>query len=181
MACKQGIRKSMEASRAYYERLKEYDPFRELWTSLVHRSSKDQSLSSFSRDEKIYFAVGLLDGEVCNGGLDQFFWNSSGDYCQIALEGLDEIGAQHSLEILAEATTMIFGRAGAPTDRRKRWQVLNSKTKRALELLTGHRKRSRLEALDKQFWADPDGLNDRLMAFAHDRGLITPFLKEGGS
>jgi hypothetical protein len=80
MACKQGIRKSMDASRDYYESLKSYDPFRELWKSLVERSSLDRSLVNFSVKEQRYFAVSLLDGEVYNGGFDQFFSNSSGNY-----------------------------------------------------------------------------------------------------
>lgn len=181
MACKQGIRKSMEASRAYYARLKEYDPYRELWKSLVSRSSKDWSLGDLTRDERLYFAVGVLKGEVYNGGFDQFFWNSSGNFYQMALEGLEEIGATSSLDLTREAARTVFGRLDPPVDQEKRWRVLKSKAYRVLEFLTGNRKRSSLEALDKQFWSDPDNLNERLITYANERGLVTPFLKEDNS
>lgn len=176
MACKQGIRKSMEASRAYYESLKKYDPFRELWKSLVERSSNDRSLRQLSNEEQRYFAVSLLEGEVYNGGFDQFFSNSSGDYYRLAVAGLEDIGASSALGLVREAADTVFGRSGPPADRTERWQIMDSKTRRLSEVLTRYRQRSRLEGLDKQFWEDPDRLTDRLTAYAEERGLVAPFL-----
>jgi len=168
----------MEASRAYYESLKEYDPFRELWKSLVERSSQDRSLGQLSSEEQRYFAVGLLEGEVYNGGFDQFFWNSSGDYYQLAVAGLEDVGAVSALALVKEAADTVFGRSGPPADRTERWRIMDSKTRRLSEVLTRNRQRSRLESLDKQFWEDPDRLADRLTAYAEERGLIAPFLKD---
>jgi len=54
MACKQGIRASMEASRAFYHRQKEYDPYRELWVSLVNRSSQDQHHKRMASGDEIH-------------------------------------------------------------------------------------------------------------------------------
>jgi hypothetical protein len=34
---------------------------------------------------------------------------------------------------------------------------------------------SQLEALNQLFWADPDGLNERLAVFAQQSGILKPF------
>jgi hypothetical protein len=177
-ACKQGIRKSIDASRAYYERLKKYDPFRELWKSLVKRSSNDPGLSRFSVAEQRYFAVSLLEGEVYNGGFDQFFWNSSGDYYNVALAGLEEIGASSSLAIVKKAAETVFGSSEPPGDQASRWAIMGSKVRQLSEVSTRFRQASRLERLDKEFCEDPDGLGECLAAYAEDKGLVTPFLRD---
>jgi hypothetical protein len=177
MACKQGIRKSMDASRAYYESLKAYDPFRELWKSLVERISNDGSLAKLSNGEQKYLAVSLLEGEVYNGGFDQYFSNSSGDYYHLAVAGLEELGASNSLTIVKEAGDTVFGRIGPPVDGAARSRIMQSQTHRLSEVLARHRQSSRLERLDKQFWTDPDRLGDRLRAYADEEGFLEPFLK----
>ena len=49
-----------------------YDPFRDLWHSLVNRDYKSaEGYSGLNPDERTYFSVGLLDGEVYNGGMHQ--------------------------------------------------------------------------------------------------------------
>jgi hypothetical protein len=178
MACKQGIRKSMEASRAYYQSLKAYDPFRELWKSLVERSSEDEALISFSREERSYFAVSLLNGEVYNGGFDQFFSNSSGNHYVSVIEGLQDLGALSSLRLAREAADTIFGRRAPPADRAKRWQIMNGKARQLSEVLDRYRHTSKLERLDKQFCEDPDKLEERLTAYAERHRLVAPFLKD---
>lgn len=178
MACKQGIRKSMDASRAYYESLKAYDPFRELWKSLVERSSLDRALVSFSMPEQIYFAVTVLEGDVYNGGFDQYFSNSSGDYYYLAVDGLADLGAQSSLSLIKEAAGTIFGKRGPPVGRTERCQIMAAKTRRLSEFLTRNRQASQLERLNKQFWEDADQLGGRLSAYAKQQGLIDPFLTD---
>jgi len=82
-----------------------------------------------------------------------------------------------SLAIVKEAAETVFGSSGPPADRAQRWRMMDSKLRRLSEVLTRFRQGSRLERLDKHFWADPDGLGDRLAAYAEDKGLIDPFLK----
>lgn len=177
MACKQGIRKNMEASRAYYERLKAYDPFRELWKSLVERSS-DGSLARLSADEQRYFAVSLLEGEVFNGGFEQFFSNSSGDYYHLAVAGMEEIGALSALTIAKEAAEAVFGSSGPSIDREERRQIMYPKPSQLSEVSARFRQSSRLEFLDKQFWEDADHLSGRLAAYAEEKGLLAPYLND---
>jgi hypothetical protein len=176
MACQQGIRASMEASRAYYQRLKEYDPYRELWVSLVERSSPDHDLTGWSEQEKRYFAAGLLEGEIHNGGFDQYFSNTSGRYYSIAVDALKEIEAFRSLEIVEKAAAILFGKRSPPESQEDRWRILYAKTRKFSAFLTRRRRAAELEQLDKQFWGDPDRLNDRLMAYAEEHDLVTPFL-----
>jgi hypothetical protein len=135
-------------------------------------------LENFSEPERRYFAATLLKGEVYNGGFDQFFSNSSGDYYCTAVDALEEIGALASLNLVREASNLIFGKRGPPVDRAERWQIMGGKTGRLAELLKRYRRASRLERLDKQFWEDPDQLEDRLIAYAEQQGLIDPFLKD---
>src|ERR1051326_5628751 len=89
MACKQGIRKHIESARVYYQQQRLPDPFRDYWRDLV-RSVHDtpDGFYRLSPQEQTYFSVCLLDGEVYNGGMHQFFYNSSGDHYAEALRGL---------------------------------------------------------------------------------------------
>jgi hypothetical protein len=65
MACKQGIRQDIEASKRYCEEQRRYDPFDELWKSLVHRVYKtDAGYAGLSAAERRYYSVGALDGAV---------------------------------------------------------------------------------------------------------------------
>lgn len=168
----------MDASRACYESLKKYDPFRELWKSLVEKSSNDPTLAEFSSEERRYFAVSLLDGEVCNGGFHQFFSNSSGDYYHLAVAGLAEIGASSSLAIVRKAAETVFGSSRPPVDRAERSQIMDSRIRSLSEALTRFGQESELERLDRQFSEDPDRLTDRLRAYAEEKGLVAPFLRD---
>ena len=58
MACKRGIRQNIEASKEFYRKQKEYDPFRALWLSLVARVHDGaDGFEGLSEDEKIYRAI----------------------------------------------------------------------------------------------------------------------------
>ncbi len=73
MPCKNGTRKSLDTAKRYYEEQKKYDPWRELWTSLVKRAyTVDEGWKQFSTPERLYYAVSILDGEVYNGGMHHF-------------------------------------------------------------------------------------------------------------
>jgi len=164
MPCAAGIRESMETSREYYRKRRESeqdDPVRALWLSLVRRVGQGDGYSGLTLPERRYFAVGLLDGEVNNGGFDQYFYNSSSDYYLDAVAGLEELGATKSLELLLRAKQIVFGFRDVPTYTAQRRQTTTSDSQL-----------SRLDPLDRQFWADPDGLVERVEAFLHEHGLI---------
>lgn len=172
MACKQGIRQNIEASKRYYEEQRKYDPFRELWKSLVHRVYEtDAGYQGLSAAERLYYSVGVLDGEVYNEGLHQFFSNTSGSMFQDVVDGLLELRANQALKLLLRAKDILFDHRDPPQDQEVRWQAMrkypedNSAPDWSIEL----------EQVDKAYWDDPDGLSDRLRAFAEERGLVDPF------
>ncbi len=49
------------------------------------------------------YVTALLDNEVLNGGFQQFFWNSSGAFALMALEGLERLGAPKHAAVLQSA------------------------------------------------------------------------------
>ncbi len=150
--------------------MKQYDPLEELWKSLVKRSSADPYLESFSENELTYFTVTLLEGEIYNGGFDQYFSNSSGNFYREAMAGLEELGANQSLKIARKAAEVIFGAAEPPRDRTKRWDLMRG--------TQGVTQSARLDELDKLFYLDNDGLLDLLTAYAETHDLTKPFAQE---
>jgi len=175
MACKQGIRKNLEEARAFYKRMEAYDPVRALWRSLVDRSSDDPGLIGWSEPERTYFSVNLLEGEVYNGGFDQYFTNSSADSYRYAVAGLAEIGAVRSLGIVREAADLLFGKDGPPATKEGRWRIMRSSARRLSEVVSRHRRAGRLEQLDQAFWDDADRIGERLTDHADRHGLLKPF------
>jgi hypothetical protein len=178
MACKQGIRQSMEASRAYHQQQKVYDPARELWRALVERSAAEPDLRSWSTQERRYFAVVLLEGEVYNGGFDQYFTNSSADHYQDAVVCLEELGAIQSLKLLQEAAAVLFDEQAPPTTQAGRTTLMKEKFRWPEEDQPMPEWATRLEVLDDQFYKDPDRLGDLLDAYAETHDLVTPFKKQ---
>lgn len=174
MACKQGIRKNIEASKKYYEEQRKYNPLRELWTSLVMRVYKtEEGFEGLTQNEKIYFAVDVLDGEVYNGGFDQYFWNSSGGFYNWAVNGLLELKAHNSLRLLTDAAKLLFDDE-VPEDREAR---ADATRKIPNDDAPAPEWAVRLEVIDREYCEDPDGLAARHEAFARERGLVQPFDK----
>jgi hypothetical protein len=169
MPCKGGYRKSMEKSRlqAIEEREAErVHPFRRHWRSLVERvHSSPNGFYALSEHEKLFFAVGLLQLEVFNGGFDQYFFNSSSSYYRFAEEGLIALGATKTLEMLHQAKQMLFPDTPIPEDTQARRQALRADEE-------GMQLNPKLDELDRRYWADPEELDSRLQDFALEHGLV---------
>ena len=78
MPCKKGTRKNIDDGKRRDEERKEeqkkYDPWRELWTALVERAhSTEIARMQLSDADRLYYSVCVLEGEVYNGGMHQFF------------------------------------------------------------------------------------------------------------
>ena len=89
--------------------------FEERWGALEYQGLLKQ--------EQEYLAVWWLDGELQNGGLDQYFLNSAGDLAPEALAGLDAVGATVVKRLLVEAMAL-FGAGSYPTDQHARQERL---------------------------------------------------------
>ena len=164
MPCKNGTRENIEQSKRRYAEERELDktcPYRALWRNLVDRVYEDsQGFGSLSEDEKVYFAVGVLLGEVYNGGFMQFFVNTSGEHYRHAELGLVQMGATQSLELLRRAKNVLFGSATVPRDQEERWAAMREGCD------------NQLDDLDTEFYKDPDGMDARTETFAVSKGLV---------
>lgn len=82
----------------------------------------EADLKSFSAAQRAAFAMVWLDGEVNNGGFDQFFFNSTGIVWKDALAGYRLFGLTRCAEIMKHALSKWGGTV--PFDRAKRQTLL---------------------------------------------------------
>jgi hypothetical protein len=166
MPCANGTRETMGRSRQKYREYRarlEADPRHLYWDGLCSRAyGTPDGYDRLPPREKLYFAACLLAGDVISTGFDAAFRNTGGERYATALRCLEEIGAVDSIRILEAARQIVFGFGGVPASA---WAC-----DEAFERLTPGQEQ-RLEELDRQFRADPDGLHDRFEAFALRHGL----------
>jgi hypothetical protein len=176
MACKQGIRQDIEKSKEFYRKQKEYDPYWELWKHLVNKvHAKENGFDVLKKEEKLYFAVCLFDGEVYNGGTHQFFSNSAGEFFNEVVEGLTTLKATNSLSLLKQATQVLFGEVEPPKDRLQRWNAMKQYPDNENEPRPSWD--VELDEIDRQYYEDADNLSKLLTTYAEEKGLIQPFIK----
>lgn len=168
MPCKTGTREAIEARRRRIreERERELtDPLGRFWRDLVERvDGPTDGLSGLTEREKQYFAVCLLDGEVCNGGYDQYFFNHAGAYYTHALLGLKDMGAEQTLALLLQAKQVLFAFNDVPEETVRRRAALRKSISASQTVL--------LDQLASLHWKDPDDLKLRCEAFARRHKLI---------
>jgi hypothetical protein len=168
MPCKGGYRDRIEEGKRQRQRDREYAKSAEslYWQDLVRRVFKtSEGFNGLRAEEQTYFAVSCLTGEVYNGGFDQFFSNSSGEYYLLALACLRSLGADASAALLLQAKQVLFADHPVPLDREERMELMpTAKGESAAEW-------KQLEALDKAFWADPDKLGERCQTYAYENRL----------
>lgn len=117
--------------------------------------------------EQHYYAVSVLQGEVYNGGFDQYFGNSSGEHCANACAGLLELGATQTLALLEEARRLLFGTQPVPSDQGLRQLSMPTyEDEPDLDCLAA------LDALDTQFYLDTEKLDERLLRYAREHRLF---------
>jgi hypothetical protein len=168
MPCKSGTRDQIEASKKEHVRQRELDktcPYRALWRQLHSKVySEGGGFHTLTKTEKTYWALNLLEGEVYNGGFDQFFHNSSGSHYLLVTEGLKALGAEQSLSLLHKAKQILFADRGVPENTTERRTLL-------LDLFPESTPDS-LNALDDAYWKNPDQLGEKLETFALQNGLV---------
>jgi hypothetical protein len=107
--------------------LAEEEPVAVLWLDLVdivYRDSPRQAqLERLTPAGRTLYLAAIFEGEVINGGISQFFSNSSGNYAHEALESLRRIGASLSAGLL-EKSLRLFPNGVAPADRQERCELL---------------------------------------------------------
>lgn len=125
-----------------------------------------EHIDRLSPEARLVYLVWCLDGEIHNGGFDQFFYNSLGDHWSELLGHLDTIGAVTSKKLLAKAVS-IFPNAAPSSNRQERFEQLNRLDDDEVEAL--------LSDLDEEFWRYEDGLAQRVDDFVrkHPDASIT--------
>lgn len=86
----------------------------------IHKNGFD----SLTQPEKVLHHVYWLESEINNGGFEQYFGNSSGDYALDTPAALDEIGAHQTSQLVKRAIDLFPGGI-PPRDRQQRVEKLN--------------------------------------------------------
>ena len=175
MACKHGIRNSIEESKRYFAEVKKYDPFRAMWLSLVDRVYRSaDGFDGLTIEEKTFYSVSVLDREVYNGGMYQFFSNSSGAIFLEVVAGLGRLRARESLALLLKAKKILFVNIDPPEDDIIRWELMPKWPED--DSVAPPQWSLELEAIDDAYCKGPDRLSEKLKAFAAENDLISPFI-----
>ena len=107
--------------------LAESEPVATLWPDLVDEVYRDSPrhahMERLSPSAQVLFNTGCFFGEIVNGGMSQFFSNSSGNRAHETLTALRTLGAALCVELLEKALTL-FPDSMAPVDRQKRCELL---------------------------------------------------------
>ena len=84
-----------------------------------------KTIAPLTPGQRALLALHWCVAEVCNGGFDQFFTNSTGVIAPVALEGAQRTGAQEMAELLRRAYSAFPG--GSPSQvREEREEFLES-------------------------------------------------------
>lgn len=92
---------------------------------LWNKTELGDDYENLTEAEKTFIFVELLEAEINNGGFDQYFFNSSGDYTLETLESLERIKAHKTAKIVAQAFK-IFPVQPIPKDNEKRRTILEN-------------------------------------------------------
>ena len=107
-------------------------------------------LHSLTQPQKNFYFNQNLEREINNGGFNQYFYNSSGDFAHETIVSLQTIGATKTADILQQAINQ-FPNSTVPRDRAKRQEVLAQIEEVADEVW---------EQLNQTFYKYQDNLNE---------------------
>ncbi|CAN5518459.1 hypothetical protein BH09VER1_BH09VER1_51320 [soil metagenome] len=110
------IQRQEAAVKALWKKENLPDPMYTAETSLDAAKGDYAKIPEAQRD---ILLVEELDGEVCNGGFDQYYLNSSGNNAREALAALKRM-ADTERAVIMQASMDLFGSKGPSADREKR-------------------------------------------------------------
>jgi hypothetical protein len=153
--------------------LSEKDPLGSLWsdsTNLIFRDSPRLArLDRLNPAARAIHLVGILQGEIYNGGFSQFFSNSSGNHVHETVDALKQVGASLTLSLLERAISL-FPSSIAPSDRQTRCELLFAFEAQDEQVL---------ETLDQEFYAKVDLIRKNLQEDL--RALLLAFMRANAS
>jgi len=102
--------------------------------------------------EKTFIYIDVFEKHTSNGGFEEFFWNSSGQFSHEILEAYEKIGAIHTASIIYEAI-QLFGEIPIPKNTAYRRTIINGL------------KPNTWEALDNEFYNSEDNIISLVLEF----------------
>lgn len=119
-----------------------------------------------SKGIQYIWCVWWLEAEVNNGGFNQYFYNSSGQFAEEAYEACEGIGAHKTASIVQEAIKILFNEMD-----------LYRKTKEAgtLEAFMESYNETELGRCDEEFYKYQDNLNGLIVTYirSHYQEFVT--------
>lgn len=113
------------------------------------------SIERLNEPQKNFFYNQTLEREINNGGFNQFYFNSSGDFAHETIISLKAIGANKTAVIVEKANDQ-FPDKIVPKDRASRQEILSQIEDKANEVW---------EELDQKFFVYEDDLNSLNMDY----------------
>jgi len=127
----------------------------EIDTYLNTKSEYGEKTENLNPSQRTFLFVENLEREINNGGFNQFYFNSSGDFSQETQNALFEIGANKTAEIIKRANSE-FKNGIVPKNRNERQNQLEVIEEKAEE---------NWNKCDSEFYKYPDNLTELLLAF----------------
>lgn len=85
-------------------------PYGELREALLKATPQGYTREEITlTPDNVILLVECFEGEVNNGGIDQFFFNSGGDHYRETIEALEIIGAKNMQQVLRDACARFPG------------------------------------------------------------------------
>jgi len=104
----------------------------EIDSYLNEKSEYGEKIEKLNSSQQTFFFIENLAREINNGGFNQFYFNSTGDFSQETVTALLEIGANKTAEIVKRANSE-FKNGIVPKDRTERQNELELIEEKAKE------------------------------------------------
>ncbi|ARN77369.1 hypothetical protein BST97_04880 [Nonlabens spongiae] len=114
-----------------------------------------EKIDRLNESQIVLLIVENLEREINNGGFNQFYFNSSGNYANETIDALTKIGANKTAEIVKKANSE-FENGTVPKDRAERQNKLELIEEKAEE---------NWNKCDSEFYEYNDDLTELLIAF----------------
>ncbi|MEY3965840.1 MAG: hypothetical protein RL263_1009 [Bacteroidota bacterium] len=124
-------------------------------TRVNELSNYSEDLRNLTEPQKNLLFVENAEREVNNGGFNQFYWNSSGDFAHETLTALQTIGANQMADILMKANS-VWPNQTVPKDRTFRQEIQEEIEEQA---------NPTWEECDQEFYKYPDDIADLLIKY----------------
>ena len=103
-----------------------FEQFRYLFDKDVETEWAKAKYAGLNEGRKMAVRFYWFRAELNNGGLPQYFWNSSGDFTWDQIADLEEMGCHAEAEILKTASIKVFGTEAPPTNTSERRSLIQS-------------------------------------------------------